>query len=82
MMAGLAIGTSLGVFGLAAYAVNSMLVMTALYLVVGLVERMGGTSDIRKLGGLYRANSWLSIMFIVLVFAVAGLPPFLGFWPK
>lgn len=82
MMAGLAIGSPLGVFGLAAYAVNSMLVMTALYLVVGLVERMGGTSDIRKLGGIYRANSWLSIMFIVLVFAVAGLPPFLGFWPK
>ncbi|TDQ63852.1 multicomponent Na+:H+ antiporter subunit D [Maritalea mobilis] len=82
MLAGLAIGSPTGVFGLAAYAVNSMLVMTALYLVVGLVERMGGTSDIRKLGGLYRANSWLSILFIVLVFAVAGLPPFLGFWPK
>ncbi|MCF4097907.1 Na+/H+ antiporter subunit D [Maritalea mediterranea] len=82
MMAGLAIGTPTGIFGLATYAVNSMLVMTALYLVVGLVERMGGTSDIRKLGGLYRANSWLSIMFITLVFAVAGLPPLLGFWPK
>lgn len=82
MIAGLAFGTTLGVAGASLYAVHSMLTMTALYLTVGLIERMGGTSDIRQLGGLYRASSPLSILFLVLVFAAAGLPPFLGFWPK
>lgn len=82
MMAGLAFGTPRGIMGTSLYAVHSMLTMTALYLTVGLVERMGGTSDIRHLGGLYRASSPLSILFLVLVFAAAGLPPFLGFWPK
>ena len=32
--------------------------------------------------GLYAANSSLSILFLVLVLAVSGVPPFLGFWPK
>jgi len=82
MLAGLAMGTRSGVAGASLYAMHSMLTMTALYLTVGLIERIGGTSDIRKLGGLYKASSPLSIMFLVLVFAVAGLPPFLGFWPK
>ncbi|MCZ4271183.1 proton-conducting transporter membrane subunit [Maritalea porphyrae] len=82
MLAGLAFGTPYGIAGASLYAVHSMLTMTALYLAVGLVERMGGTSDIRHLGGLYKASSPLSILFLILVFAAAGLPPFLGFWPK
>jgi len=82
MVAGLAFGTTHGITGASLYAVHSMLTMTALYLAVGLIERMGGTSDIRQLGGLYKASSPLSIIFLVLVFAAAGLPPFLGFWPK
>jgi len=82
MIAGLAFGTTHGIIGASLYAVHSMLTMTALYLAVGLIERIGGTGDIRKLGGLYKASSPLSIMFLILVFAAAGLPPFLGFWPK
>ncbi len=82
MLAGLAFGPQMGGTGIALYAVHSMLTMTALYLASGLVERIGGTSDIRHLGGLYRASSPLSIIFLILVFATAGLPPFLGFWPK
>lgn len=82
MLAGLAFGPTLGGDGIALYAVHSMMTMTALYLATGLVERIGGTSDIRNLGGIYRASSILSIVFLVLVFATAGLPPFLGFWPK
>ena len=34
------------------------------------------------MGGLYAANSPISIVFLTLVLAVAGMPPFLGFWPK
>jgi multicomponent Na+:H+ antiporter subunit D len=31
---------------------------------------------------MYAANSLISILFLVLVLAVSGIPPFLGFWPK
>ena len=82
ILAGLAIGTPTGIQGAAVYAFNSMLTMTAFYLVAGLVERATGEMDTRFMGGLYAVNSPLSIGFLVLVFAAAGLPPSLAFWPK
>lgn len=82
VFAGLAVGSMRGVGGGVFYALHSILTLTALYLAAGLVERASGTQDIRLMGGLYAANAPLSILFIVLVFAVSGLPPFLGFWPK
>jgi multicomponent Na+:H+ antiporter subunit D len=82
VMAGLAMPTLRGVAGATIYAFHSILTMTALYLVAGLIERITRETDTRAMGGVYKASSPLSIMFIILVFAVAGLPPFLGFWPK
>lgn len=82
LFAGLSLGTLHGIGGAVFYATHSMLTLTALYLAAGLVEKMSGTQDIRLMGGIYAANSWFSIIFIILVFAVAGLPPLLGFWPK
>ena len=82
ILAGLAIGNTHGLQGAVTYAFNSMLVMTAFYLVAGLVERTTGEVDTRQMGGLYATNSPLSIGFLILVIAVAGLPPSFAFWPK
>lgn len=82
VFAGLAVPTVRGVAGGTFYAFHSMLTMSAFYLVAGLVERVTQATDTRFMGGVYQVNSPVSIMFIVLVFAAAGLPPFLGFWPK
>ena len=68
--------------GTVLYVVHAILTVTALYLVAGLIEQATGTSDIRAMGGLYAANSWLSFLFLVLLLAMSGVPPFLGFWPK
>jgi multicomponent Na+:H+ antiporter subunit D len=64
------------------YGFHSILTFTALYLVAGLVERATGQTDTRQMRGLYAANSLLSVLFFVLILAVSGIPPFLGFWPK
>lgn len=82
IFAGFALGSMHGVAGAIFYAFHSMLVITAFYLLSGLVERMTGTTDIRKMGGIYGASALVSILFIIMVFAISGLPPFLGFWPK
>lgn len=82
VIAGIAITGIFGVGGAAVYALHSMLTMTAFYLVAGLVEKVTGTDDARKMGGVYTSSSVISILFLILVFAAAGLPPFLGFWPK
>jgi multicomponent Na+:H+ antiporter subunit D len=82
MLAGVAVGSNLAVAGAIFYAVHSIIVMTALYFASGIMSMMGGSYELRKLGGLYQKNAVISAVFLVLAFAVSGLPPFSGFWPK
>ena len=82
ILAGLVLGNQQGLAGAAVYAVHSMLAMAALYLAAGLVERMTGTTDTRRMGGVYAQSPLLSAAFILVVFAVSGLPPFLSLWSK
>ena len=81
-LAGLALDNLAGFGGAVAYTLHAMLTITALYMLAGLVEAMTGTSDTRQMGGLYAAASLPSVLFLSLMLAVAGVPPFLGFWPK
>ncbi len=82
MLAGLAIGTEAAIAGAIFYAVHSIIVMTALYMASGVMNMIGGSYDLRRLGGLYQKNVAFAAVFLVLGFAVSGLPPFSGFWPK
>jgi multicomponent Na+:H+ antiporter subunit D len=68
--------------GSVSYGFHAILTITALYMVAGLIERVTGQTDTRHMRGLYAANSFASITFLVLILAVSGVPPFLGFWPK
>lgn len=82
VLAGIAIPSLAGVSGAGLYVFHAILTMTALYLVAGLVERQTGATDTGRMGGVYAASAPVSILFFVLVLATAGVPPFLGFWPK
>ncbi|CTQ51660.1 Multiple resistance and pH homeostasis protein D [Roseibium album] len=82
MLAGVVVGSIEAISGAIFYAVHSIIVMTALYMAAGIMSYMGGSYDLRKLGGLYQKNAAFAGVFLVLGFAVSGLPPFSGFWPK
>jgi multicomponent Na+:H+ antiporter subunit D len=82
ILAGIAVPSVAGVSGAGLYIFHAILTMTALYLTAGLIERGTGQGDTRRMGGLYAASAPLSILFFVLILAAAGVPPFLGFWPK
>lgn len=82
MLAGVALASDLGLMGAIMYAVHSMIVMTALYMTCGLMIHRTGSHDLRGLGGLYGKDPFLSAIFLILAFAISGLPPFSGFWPK
>lgn len=82
ILVGVALGTDAGLAGAIFYSVHSIVVMTALYLATGAIERLVGTSSLRSASGLYRADPVLASLFLILAFAVSGLPPFSGFWPK
>nr|WP_244490750.1 proton-conducting transporter membrane subunit [Aureimonas frigidaquae] len=71
-----------GLAGSIYYAIHSIVVMTALYLAAGVAAFRNGSSSLHEMGGLWRRNPVFSAMFLVLFLAVAGLPPFSGFWPK
>ncbi|MFN3765620.1 MAG: Na+/H+ antiporter subunit D [Aliihoeflea sp.] len=82
MMAGLALGNEVGLAGTVLYAVHSMLVMAALYLLVALMRQVGGSYSLADLGGLYRLHPLLAAIALLLVLSAAGLPPGSGLWPK
>jgi multicomponent Na+:H+ antiporter subunit D len=82
VIVGIALPDANGIGGGAMYILHAMLTMTGLYLVAGLIETATGATDSRDMGGLYAANSAVSLIFLALILAVAGIPPFLGFWPK
>ena len=79
---GIAVPGPAGLAGSAVYVLHAMLTVTGLYLVAGLIEKATGETDTRRMGGLYAANTPLSIIFLVLVLTIGGVPPSLGFWPK
>lgn len=82
MLAGIAVATQPALSGVIVYTVHSMLTMTALYLVAGMIGKISGSFDLREVGGLYAVSPMLSAVFFVLCLAIAGLPLTSGFWGK
>ncbi|MCA1366538.1 Na+/H+ antiporter subunit D [Bradyrhizobium sp. BRP14] len=82
ILAGVAVGGPGGIGGAIFYALHSMLVMTGLYFASGIAMRLGASASIVTLAGLYRRHVGFAALTLMLCFAVSGLPPFSGFWPK
>lgn len=82
MLAGIALGSKSGLSGAIFYALHSMLALSALYLLVGLMRQRGGSFSLHSLCGLYSASPLLTLLAFVISLAVAGLPPGSGLWPK
>lgn len=78
----------LGLFsvsGLAAtifFMAHVIVAKSALFLVGGVIYKLQGTYDLKKLGGLYVASPTLSVLFLIPALSLAGIPPFSGFWAK
>jgi multicomponent Na+:H+ antiporter subunit D len=82
MLAGIAIGNGQAIAAAIFYAFHSMVVISALYFLVGLVAQRAGGFALGTIGGLWSSSPLLSALALSLFFSVAGLPPFSGFWPK
>jgi multicomponent Na+:H+ antiporter subunit D len=82
MLMGLGLLTPLGLAGSVFYMVHHMIVITVLFLVGGIVYRLGGTYELRQLGGLYRAYPGVACLFLLPALSLAGIPPLSGFIAK
>jgi multicomponent Na+:H+ antiporter subunit D len=79
---GLGLLTPLGLAGSVFYLMHHIVVKTNLFLVGGIVRRLGGSYVLGNLGGLYRSHPGLALLFLVPAFSLAGIPPLSGFWGK
>jgi multicomponent Na+:H+ antiporter subunit D len=82
MIMGLGLASSLALTGTIFYIIHHIIVKTNLFLIGGLVDRLGGTAELKSLGGLYRAYPLLALLFLIPALSLAGIPPLSGFWSK
>lgn len=82
MVMGLALYTPLAVAGSVIFMIHHSVVKSNLFLVSGVSERIYGTFELDKLGGIYRSFPLLSGLFVLSAFSLAGFPPLSGFWAK
>ena len=64
------------------YLVHDMIIKTALFLLVGAIAYVAGTSDLRKMNGLINHYPLLGWLLFLAAFVLAGIPPFSGFIGK
>lgn len=82
MILGLALFTPLAIIGGVFYIMHHIIVKTNLFLVSGIVKRLRGTYELKRLGGLYKSHPWLAILFLIPALSLAGMPPLSGFFAK
>jgi multicomponent Na+:H+ antiporter subunit D len=82
MIYGVAVGNQIGLSAAVFYVAHHIVVQTALFLVVGLVEAHTGTTSLASLGGVATTAPVVGILFFVPAMNLAGIPPFSGFLGK
>jgi multicomponent Na+:H+ antiporter subunit D len=82
MLVGLAIATPLALAGAVLYILHHIVVKANLFLVAGAIRRAGGSFSLAQLGGLWKRDPWLGVLFAIPALSLAGLPPLSGFWGK
>ncbi len=82
MIMGLALFTPLAIAGSIYYIVHHILVKTNLFLISGIVKVTHGRYLLGKLGGVYDRFPYVTVLFVISAFSLAGIPPLSGFWGK
>lgn len=82
MIFGVGLATEAGLSGAIYYVAHHITIQTALFLVVGLIERRAGSTALLRLGGLARLFPLLAVLFFVPAMNLAGIPPMSGFLGK
>ncbi|WP_294142995.1 NADH-quinone oxidoreductase subunit N [uncultured Sanguibacteroides sp.] len=82
LMLGVISGSAMGMTGLVYYILIYMLSNLAAFGVIAIVETRSGKLNIDEYNGLYSTNPKLSIVMMIALFSLAGIPPFAGFFSK
>ncbi len=82
LLMGLGLYTPTALAGTVFFMAHVILAKAALFLVSGIIHRLRGTYDLKKLGGLYRTQPALTVLFLLPALSLAGFPPLSGFFAK
>jgi len=62
--------------------VHHSLIKSSLFLLGGAAKRVGGSDNLKKLGGILHTSHVLALFFMISAMALAGVPPLSGFFSK
>jgi len=82
MLLGLGLNSELAMAASIFYMIQGILVKALLFLIIGVIEKHGKSSELSELGGLYRSHPGFSLLYLVAALALIGIPPLSGFWAK
>ncbi|MFQ5588543.1 MAG: Na(+)/H(+) antiporter subunit D [Nitrospiria bacterium] len=82
MVTGIGLGSELGLNSAASLAYTNIIYKALLMMGISSVTYMTGRRKQSELGGLIRTMPWTFVLFVIGGFAIAGVPPLLGFVSK
>lgn len=82
MTMGLALLTPAALAASVFYLFHHIIVKTNLFLIGGVVEHLKGSSQLKKIGSLYRDYPLLAFLFLIPALSLGGIPPLSGFFAK
>lgn len=75
-------GTAVGMGAMVYYVLVYMFSNLAVFGVVQIIENRSSKLNIADYNGLYQTNPKLSVVMMLALFSLAGIPPFAGFFSK
>ena len=82
ILGGIGLFTVSGVTGSIFFILHHGFIKASLFLTSGIAEKITGTRDLRKMGGLLSTYPGLSFTFLITALSLAGVPPLSGFFGK
>lgn len=83
LLLGLLSATPGGYAGAMFYVITYALMSMGAFAMVIALDRQGiETNRLEDFSGLAERSPWLAFIMLMLMFSMAGVPPFLGFWAK